>query len=252
MIKQYNIRIPAAILLVAVFLQPTSSQPGCVFAVGDYRNCTCGVQYRIVERRCCDDELCQQPLIRTENLTCPFHCMNGGTFDAARRQCLCTPGYYGLCCQIGKNRETQQWQGNLSFCPIETKLCGAVFVQAAGNFTSLHFPREYPTNVNCVWRISTDPVRRIALGTRDREFDLESGSTYQSCNYDYVSVRDGLNRRSREVGRFCGDANFPRTFHTTYSSSPHMYIEFKSDLIGRRKGFHLQYSTFFQGQWVRD
>ena len=115
MIKQYNIRIPAAILLVAVFFQPTSSQPGCVFAVGDYRNCTCGVQYRIVEKRCCDDELCQQPLIRTENLTCPFHCMNGGTFDAARRQCLCTPGYYGLCCQIGKNAKRNN---DKEICPF--------------------------------------------------------------------------------------------------------------------------------------
>lgn len=79
----------------------TDAQASCGVAVGDYRNCTCGVQYRIVERRCCDDDECFLPEIITENLTCPFVCENGGTFDSAKNGCNCKDGYYGLCCEQG-------------------------------------------------------------------------------------------------------------------------------------------------------
>lgn len=88
------------IFLLAVFT--AHGQLECRYAIGDYRNCTCGVQYRIVEKRCCSPEECLRPHLSTENLTCTFVCENGGTFDQANRMCLCRPGYYGLCCQRGK------------------------------------------------------------------------------------------------------------------------------------------------------
>lgn len=118
---------------------------------------------------------------------------------------------------------------------------------AAGNFTSLDFPREYPNGIRCVWRISTDGNRRLALGTRGHEFNVETGSNHWSCNYDYVRVLDGTDKNSQQLGRFCGGPNFPRTFHTVFSNTPHLYVEFVSDSIERRKGFHLQYKTFFAG-----
>lgn len=123
-------------------------------------------------------------------------------------------------------------------------------MKAEGNFTSLDYPQPYPNNVNCVWRISTDPLRRIALGTRDKEFEVESGSTRQSCNYDYVSVRDGTSENSPELGRFCGEPNSLQALHTIYSTTSHMYVQFTSDYIQRKKGFHLQYKTFYAGQSV--
>lgn len=134
----------------------------------------------------------------------------------------------------------------------ETKLCGDLLVTAAGNFTSLDFPREYPNRVRCVWRISTESRRRIALGTRGSEFNVETGSNYWSCNYDFVKVLDGTGRNSPQLGVFCGGPNFPKTFHTVYSTTPHMFVEFVSDSIVRKKGFHLQYTTFFAGQTKSD
>lgn len=121
-------------------------------------------------------------------------------------------------------------------------------MNSSGEITSLDFPGEYPNNVRCVWRISTDPQRRIALGTKNREFNLESGSNPYSCNTDYLRVLDGPVVTSPELGIFCGSSNFRKTFHTVYSNkSPHMYLEFQSDYSGRAKGFHLQYSVFFAG-----
>ena len=74
----------------------------CLYAVGSYRDCTCGVKYRIVEKRCCSSEECLTPVITTENFTCPFVCQNGGTYDPNKNGCLCPSGYYGICCEEGE------------------------------------------------------------------------------------------------------------------------------------------------------
>ena len=92
------------LLIVAASYQLVSGQQErCFYAIGDYRNCTCGVQYRIVEKRCCSPELCTKPVLTTENLKCPsgFECQNGGTFDDVNNRCRCKEGYYGLCCHKG-------------------------------------------------------------------------------------------------------------------------------------------------------
>lgn len=104
-----NMSLFKALLLVALTLlmflpeTPQGQGPGmkCLYAVGNYRNCTCGVKYRIVEKRCCSSEECLQPVLSTENLTCPFVCENGGTYDSNKKMCLCPPGHYGLCCEQG-------------------------------------------------------------------------------------------------------------------------------------------------------
>ena len=128
------------------------------------------------------------------------------------------------------------------------ELCGDVFVEHSGEFTSLNFPNRYPNNLKCVWRISTDPNRRIALGTKDNEFDVEPGSNIYSCNYDRVRVHDGPDKSYRSLGTFCGNIDFLRTFKTVYSTGPHLYVEFSSDHIVQKKGYHLQYSVFFEGK----
>ena len=134
----------------------------------------------------------------------------------------------------------------------ETPLCGDVFVKHSGEFTSLDFPRQYPNNANCIWRISTDPNRRIVLGTKNMEFDLEPGSNIYSCNYDFVKVSDGLNEKEKCIGKFCGSPSFRRTFQTVYSTGPHLHVKFSSDFIVRKKGFKLQYSVFFASKSIKN
>lgn len=73
----------------------------CKKYVGEYRDCTCGVQYRDFEERCCSEMECKKPMVGTENLTCPFSCQNGGAYDSAYEYCSCPEGYSGLCCETG-------------------------------------------------------------------------------------------------------------------------------------------------------
>lgn len=68
----------------------------------EYRDCTCGLQYKDVEERCCSATSCFNPTLRSENLTCPFQCMNGGVYHSRYNFCNCTgTGHYGLCCERG-------------------------------------------------------------------------------------------------------------------------------------------------------
>ena len=135
---------------------------------------------------------------------------------------------------------------------VETPRCGDVFLQHRGEFSSLNFPDRYPRQTRCVWKISTDPNRRIALGIINNDFNVEVGSNHYSCDYDSVSVFDGTNKNSRSLGRFCGNIDFPRTFRTVFSTTSNLYIEFKSDHIVEKSGFRLQYSVFFAGNGLID
>ena len=84
-----------------------TAQFTCQSAVGGYRDCTCGVQYRDVEKRCCSVRTCLQPVVFTENMTCPFQCLSNGTYIAEDHLCQCTEGRYGLCCEKGTRLHVQ-------------------------------------------------------------------------------------------------------------------------------------------------
>lgn len=136
----------------------------------------------------------------------------------------------------------------ITFLYVATPFCGEVHLKHTGIISSLNFPQEYPNNVKCIWKISTDPNRRIAIGVKDMEFDVEPGSNIYSCNYDFVSVSDGTDSNAKCLGTFCGMSSFKRFFQTTFSSGPNLYVQFSSDFIVRKKGFQLLFSVFFAGK----
>ena len=96
-----------------------------------------------------------------------------------------------------------------------------------------------------MWKISTDPIRKIALGNAGSLFEVERGTTRRSCNHDWVAVYDGASHTSRLIGRFCGNM-----MPTVRSSGQHMLVEFSSDWQQRRLGFQLHYLTFFAGIYI--
>ena len=79
-------------LLVVILAQ-------CPLWQGNFRDCTCGVSYRDQEVRCCTAATCSAPVLSSHNLSCPFECQNGGIL---KKNCTCQPGYFGLCCERGK------------------------------------------------------------------------------------------------------------------------------------------------------
>jgi len=103
----------------------------------------------------------------------------------------------------------------------------------------------YFNDLRCVWKISTDPEKRIALGVDDSfPFDVESGSSLNACNNDYITVYDGPDKNAKQIGPFCGTAS---TFPTIHSTGRHLYIEFQTNNQTTANGFKLNYTTYQEG-----
>ena len=223
------------------------AQESCKGYTGQYRDCTCGLQFRDREERCCSELTCFQPRLRTENFTCPLVCQNGGV--GSRLPCNCAgTGRKGDCCEKGAAytyKLTCSWRVHAQvitqLCLAETS-CGGDLFAHSGDLTSPSFPGPYQANSRCVWRIATDHLKRIAIGVADDSFDLA-----EDCS-DYLIVYDGRNRTAARQGPFCGNAESLRAFRTLSSTGRHLYIEFVSGSTQQtRKGFHLKYKTFLPG-----
>lgn len=93
------------VYVVELLIAVTFASNTCETYYGKLRDCTCGVQYRDVETRCCSVSGCSLPHVRTENLTCPLTCLNSGQklFDTnSRIGCKCNKNYDGVCCEKGE------------------------------------------------------------------------------------------------------------------------------------------------------
>ena len=136
------------------------------------------------------------------------------------------------------------------FLIAATPYCGEFFWKPTGEFKSPGFDLGIPylPNSDCVWKISTDVNRTIALGLVNDTFEVEEGSSIFACNNDYLAVYDGEDDQARRLGNFCGDTFGMRGFRTLYSSGRHLYLKFKSNGKNQKKGFHLRYQTFMKGK----
>lgn len=114
-----------------------------------------------------------------------------------------------------------------------------------GVISTPNFPNPYEINTRCVWQITTDPGKKIALGVKNGSFDVEGGSSINTCDTDYVTVYDGDSKNSTRIGPFCG--NTSRPFRTIHSTGRHLYIEFQSNDADQRSGFQLEYTTYREG-----
>ncbi|XP_048398060.1 procollagen C-endopeptidase enhancer 2-like isoform X1 [Stegostoma tigrinum] len=76
--------------------------------------------------------------------------------------------------------------------------CGGIRSGESGFIGSEGFPRLYPPNSKCTWKITVPKGRVVALNFRF--LDLERDTL---CRYDYIDVYDG-HINSQRLGRFCG------------------------------------------------
>ena len=142
-------------------------------------------------------------------------------------------------------------QGFYSF--TATQFCGEFFVTPTGEIKSTGLTEigAYFPNEECVWRISTDPNRRIALGLVNNIFDIDdTGSNFFGCSidHDYLEVHDGPHEGASRLGRFCGNVSGEFGFRTLYSSGRYLYLTFTSDSTNQGIGFHLRFHTFRAGK----
>nr|NP_001071840.1 Tolloid protein [Ciona intestinalis]BAE06735.1 Tolloid [Ciona intestinalis] len=144
---------------------------------------------------------------------CQQKCINTlGSF-----KCACYPGYElsrdGMTCEAA---------------------CGGYVTTPDGEITSPNWPREYPTNKQCIWQIVAPPQHRITI-----EFDKFELEGNEVCKYDYVEVRSGLTDESTFHGKFCG-TELPPVITSTINQ---MRIKFNSDDTVAKRGFRIRFTS---------
>jgi tolkin len=137
-------------------------------------------------------------------------------------------GGYECSCQLG-----YELHSNRKDC--ETA-CGGIIDTQNGTITSPSFPKEYPTNKECVWEIIAPANHKVTLNFT--HFDLEGNMYYQpaACEYDSLTVYSKLNDDSDSVkkhGVFCGN----KIPNPITSESNILRLEFKSDKTIQKTGF---------------
>ncbi|XP_067876353.1 tolloid-like protein 2 isoform X2 [Heterodontus francisci] len=141
-----------------------------------------------------------------------------------QQRCVNTLGSYRCACEPG-----YELAGDRRSCEAA---CGGFLTKLNGTVTSPGWPKEYPTNKNCVWQLVAPVQYRISL--QFEAFELEGNDV---CKYDYVEVHSGLSSESKLHGRFCGSEK-PDIITSQFNN---MRIEFKSDNTVSKKGFKGQF-----------
>eukprot|EP00058_Branchiostoma_floridae_P028277 XP_002613768.1 hypothetical protein BRAFLDRAFT_84525 [Branchiostoma floridae] len=114
-------------------------------------------------------------------------------------------------------------------------ICGGDIKKESGQIQSPNYPDDYRPNKECVWRITVP--RGYNIGLTFQAFEIERHDT---CSYDYVEVRDGLDEEySDRLGRYCGYI----TPDDIKSSSNTLLVKFVSDGSVNKAGFS---ASFFK------
>ncbi|XP_030055456.1 cubilin isoform X1 [Microcaecilia unicolor] len=112
--------------------------------------------------------------------------------------------------------------------------CGSELTATYGSINSPGYPGNYPVSRDCYWTISTTPGLLITFA-----FGTLSIEHHDSCNYDYLEIRDGLLPQDAVLGKFCSSGS-PSPVQTT---GPYAWIHFHSDSTVTDRGFHITYTT---------
>uniref|UniRef100_A0A673SV65 Hensin n=1 Tax=Suricata suricatta TaxID=37032 RepID=A0A673SV65_SURSU len=116
--------------------------------------------------------------------------------------------------------------------------CGGVISGLSGSFSSPWYPKNYPTDVECIWVIHVAEKFHIELAIPSLKLEDIYG-----CPYDFLEVFDGRQAAPLSMGRFCAGAEL-----TFLSSSNIMTVVFRSDAMITNTGFYALYSAIQQDE----
>uniref|UniRef100_A0AAZ3NYA2 CUB and Sushi multiple domains 3a n=1 Tax=Oncorhynchus tshawytscha TaxID=74940 RepID=A0AAZ3NYA2_ONCTS len=130
----------------------------------------------------------------------------------------CLPGYSlsgeaSLTCLHGISRN---WNHPVPRCEA---LCGGNITSMNGTIYSPGHPEEYPNFQDCVWSVRVPPGNGIYIN-----FTVLSTEPI----YDYITVWDGPDQSSPQIGQFSGNT----ALESVYSTSNQILIKFHSDFSG--------------------
>ncbi|XP_046555555.1 cubilin-like isoform X2 [Haliotis rubra] len=93
------------------------------------------------------------------------------------------------------------------------------------------YPDNYPNDVSCSWRLRTNVSSYIRITVLNS--DIESS---ENCRFDYFAAYDGATESYPSLNKWCG-YDTP----TVSSSGPVLFLKFRTDGSGNKKGFRLEY-----------
>ncbi|CAH2222352.1 Hypothetical predicted protein [Pelobates cultripes] len=142
----------------------------------------------------------------------------------------CEPGYSlqghsHISCMPGTVR---RWNYPPPLCIAQ---CGGVSEDMEGVILSPGFPGNYPSNLDCTWKISLP----VGFGAH-----IQFLSFSTEANHDFVEIRNGPHETSSVIGRFSG-AEMPGSL---LSASHETSIYFHSDHSQNKPGFKLEYQAY--------
>ena len=110
----------------------------------------------------------------------------------------------------------------------------------SGHISQPYYTGYSQRNVHCIWRITVPANHVIRL--KILTFKL---AEHVTCDQDYLQIKDGIEKSSPSLGRFCG-YRFPTAVE---SSSNTMEIEYQRRTWGHKSWFKIYYfakqSTLF-------
>ncbi|XP_043916396.1 CUB and sushi domain-containing protein 1-like [Protopterus annectens] len=142
----------------------------------------------------------------------------------------CEPGYSlqghaHISCMPGTVR---RWNYPPPLCIAK---CGGTLSSMDGVIISPGFPGNYPSNLDCTWRISLP----VGYGAHVQMLNFSTEE-----NHDFVDVRNGPYQTSTLIGQFSGNELPPSVLTTTHEILVHFY----SDRTENRQGFRLIYQAY--------
>ena len=113
----------------------------------------------------------------------------------------------------------------------------ATLNETAGVLTSPYYPRGYPPNEKCSWKITASEGERIVLVIED----LNIRSCGSSCSCDYLEIQNGSSSDGISGRRRCG--YYEDRGIVYHSAKDILRLTFVSDsgTYGRYRGFKATY-----------
>ncbi|TKR76615.1 hypothetical protein L596_017729 [Steinernema carpocapsae] len=107
--------------------------------------------------------------------------------------------------------------------------CGSEHLHLTEDYTSKvleapGFPSVAPNSLDCSWTLRGPPGRRIKFTVDPVKFDLQTAAM-ETCDDDFMEIRDGASLHAPLVGRFCRQ-NPPST---VFSTGSYLHVRFVTD-----------------------
>ncbi|XP_072342457.1 membrane frizzled-related protein isoform X1 [Scyliorhinus torazame] len=122
--------------------------------------------------------------------------------------------------------------------PIQTftpsPLCGGIFRNPEGSFSSPHYPAQYPANLVCVWWILAELGHVIQFKIDSLNIEGQS-----PCHFDRLDLHEETENglHSHQIARLCGNVAPP----TVNTNTSRLKVSFVSDTSIGGRGFTARY-----------